>query len=132
MGRRTGPVDETGTTTGRLVGPLVVLLLLAWLAWAFVPPVWTSFQLRQAMQDETLYGPVDEAPSRIQSRLLAVARRHGLTLERQQIRVEKRGPLVQIDAGFTVPVDFGGGLVWKWGQQASYEGTRRPGARRGP
>lgn len=132
VGRRVNASSEVDAGRTRRLVALLTLLLLAWLAWAFVTPLVASFELRQAMHSETLYGPVNESPSRIQSRLLAVARRNGLDLEPREMRVEKRGPVVRVEARFTAPVDFGAGLVWHWRQRASYEDTRRPGALRGP
>lgn len=117
---------EAGAASSRVLGPLLVLLLVAYVGWVVVPPLWGSFQLRRAMQEETLYGPLNESPSLIQSRLLSVAQGRGLPVDRQEIRVEKRGAHVRVEAAFTIPVDFGAGLVWRWRQEPSYEGTRRP------
>lgn len=118
--------DEAGAASSRVLGPLLVLLVIAYVGWVVVPPLWGSFQLRRAMQEETLYGPLNESPSLIQSRLLSVAQGRGLPVDRQEIRVEKRGARVRVEAAFTIPVDFGAGLVWRWRQEPSYEGTRRP------
>jgi len=118
--------DGDGPAARRVLRPLVVLLLLAYTGWVFLPNLWASFQVRQAMQDEVFYGPVAESPSNIESRILATARQYGLDIPRRALQVDKDGPRVRISAEFAVPVDFGGGLVWRWHQEVSYEGTRRP------
>lgn len=128
--RRRSTVDasaagDTGNSKGPLLARILVLLLVVYVAWVVVPLVWSSFLFRQAMQDEARYGPPGEQVSFIESRLLAEARSRGLDVDRNSLQVHKEGAQVRISAQYTVPMDFGAGLVWQWQQAPLYEGTRR-------
>lgn len=99
-----------------------------------VPEVVTSFRFAQAMQDEVLYGPVNEPASTIHRRLVGEADRLGLEISADAIVVRKSGAKLSISVTYLARIELAGGLGFDWPLDQHYEGTRRApaGAGRNP
>jgi len=105
---------------------LVVLLAIAYVAAVTIPVAISTFRFSQAMGNEVLHGPIDEAVSLVQRRLIAAANRLGLEMSPEQIVVKKSGARYEIDAQYAIPVEFIGGVMFDWHFRPHKEGTRRP------
>ena len=110
---------------GRLFA-LVVLLVIGYVAAVTIPVAVSTFRFSQAMGNEVLHGPIDEAASVVQRRLVAAANRQGLEMSPEQIVVKKSGARYEIDAQYAIPVEFVGGVMFDWHFRPHKEGTRRP------
>lgn len=106
---------------------VLLTLVLGYAAAKVVPAVATSFRFAQAMQDEVLYGPVNEPASTIHRRLIGEASRLGLEISADSIIVDKRGAKLNITVRYLARVELLG-LEIDWPIDQQYEGIRRAGA----
>lgn len=121
-----GARESRSSTVAKMVYFVFLTACFGYTGMKLVPPVLTSFRFAQTMQDEVLYGPVNEPASTIHLRLVRKARRLGLDVSPEAIVVHKRGATLDISARYTARIELFGRFDIDWPLDQHYEGTRRP------
>jgi hypothetical protein len=114
-----------GTPIVRKLFALVVLLVIGYTAAVTIPVVIKSFEFSQSMDNEVLYGPANEPAGMVHRRLVARAEALGLQMSAEQIVVKKSGPRYEIDASYSMPIEFLAGVTYEWQFNPHKEGVRR-------
>ncbi len=91
----------------------VVFAVIAYVAWTMVPIKIASAQLSDYMEDQAQYAE-HRTPEEIKKSILGKAKLLGLPLDPKKLTVKKSADYIEMDAVYTVPVEFVGGYVYEW------------------
>jgi len=91
----------------------VVFVVVAYVAWTMVPIKIASAQLSDFMEDQARFAE-GRTPEQIKKSILGKARELELPVDPKNVTVLKKGDYIEMDAEYTVPVEFAGGYVYEW------------------
>jgi len=91
----------------------VVFAVVAYVAWTMVPIKIASAQLSDFMEDQAKFAE-HRSPEKIKKAILAKAEELKLPVDAADVKVERKGDYIYMDAEYTVPVKFAGGYVYEW------------------
>ena len=97
---------------GCIVWALVVIIV-GYAVWMLVPVKMSSAQFYDAMEEQAKYAQRSNPP-RMKKALLNRARELDIPIDPKDLSVERFGDTVRMRARYTIPVDFGAGIVYDW------------------
>lgn len=121
--------SERGRSSIRGLLALFLVAAVVYLGMKLVPVYAAAYSLSDALRDEVVFASQRarrETDEEIRDRLLDRARELGLPLEEDDVAVRRSGPgrgtRIEIEADYTVPVEFVGGFVFRWRFTPHHEG----------
>jgi len=86
---------------------LVILIAGIYVAWVLIPIKVKTYEFKDAMRDQARYGAVHTKRIEIvHERLMKKARRLGIPLKAEDLKIERDGGTFVITAQYAVPVDL--------------------------
>ena len=114
MGRRAA---ERGSGNLGCILWLVVLLLGALIAWKAIPVKIRSAELYDAMEDMAKFSARNK-PEDLKKQILNRARDLDLPLQKDNVRVQRIGDRIKMEASYSVPLEFPGyTYYWSFNHQ---------------
>lgn len=130
----TSAPDHGGQAGRSTLGGLVALILVAagvYVGMKLVPVRAAAFALHDTVREQAILAAGNRrvTDERIRSRILEVAEERGLPVTERDIRIERQETLgrrrrdetIRVEVTYSVPIDFVGGYVYRWGFEHSYE-----------
>lgn len=134
MPRQTRPSSDlcprfggnAGRSSMRGILTLLIVATGVYVGMKLVPVRARAFQFNDAVQQQALTASSQRRPpnsEEIRARLMLRAQELGLPLRDRDLRVILRGAShLTIEADYVVPIEFIGGLVYRWRFRSNYNG----------
>jgi hypothetical protein len=98
---------EKGEGKAGFLISLVILIAGIYVAWVLIPIKVATYEFKDAMRDQARYGAVHtKRITVVHERLMKKARRLGIPLKAENLKIERDGGTFVITARYDVPVDL--------------------------